>query len=376
MALSHAHSDVIVIGAGIIGAACAHELAQAGLTVHVVDARSGGATQSGMGHLVAMDASAAELALSSASMDVWREWGERMNHADPVCSYTRCGTMWVAAQAEDMAEAERKHQRLRERGITATLLTAAQLAEAEPALRAGLAGGLHVPGDGLVYAPSAARWLLTQGPPRISREFAVVRDIGERGITLDDGTRRHADAIVLAAGLAATQLCSDLPLHPKKGHLAITDRYPTGIRHQLVELGYLSSIQQREGAAIAFNVQPRPTGQLLIGSSRQIGNADAAVEPPVLSRMLRRALDYLPALSGMNLVRTWTGVRAATPDGLPLIGRHPARGTLWLAVGHEGLGVTTAPATARLLTALITGSTPPVDPAPFSASRSLIEATP
>ncbi|MFF7396862.1 NAD(P)/FAD-dependent oxidoreductase [Achromobacter sp. NPDC008082] len=386
--MSHRHTDVLVIGAGIIGAACAHELARAGLSVRVVDARLGGATQTGMGHLVAMDAHPAELALSAASLDIWRDWGARMNHTDPACAYTGCGTMWVAESDHDMAEAERKQRRLLEHGVPSTLLNAQQLAHAEPALRTGLAGALQVSGDALIYAPSAARWLLTHAPPCLSFEAVEVCKIDAQGVVLTDGSRRTAEAIVLAAGMLASRLCDDLPLHPKKGHLAITDRYPTGIRHQLVELGYTASTQQREGAAVAFNVQPRPTGQLLIGSSRQIGEAQCAtgsasgtaltpaVEPAVLARMLRRAIGYLPGLSGLNLIRTWTGVRTATPDGLPLIGRHPARDKLWLAVGHEGLGVTTAPATGRLLAALMTGAAPPLDPTPFAASRSFDEVTP
>lgn len=420
--MSHRHTDVLVIGAGIIGAACAHELARAGLSVRVVDARLGGATQTGMGHLVAMDAHPAELALSAASLDIWRDWGARMNHTDPACAYTGCGTMWVAESDHDMEEAERKQRRLLEHGVSSTLLNAQQLAHAEPALRTGLAGALQVSGDALIYAPSAARWLLTHAPPCLSFEAVEVCKIDAQGVVLTDGSRRTAEAIVLAAGMLASRLCDDLPLHPKKGHLAITDRYPTGIRHQLVELGYTASTQQREGAAVAFNVQPRPTGQLLIGSSRQIGEAqcatgsgvrsaadfaagstagsaagsasgaalapshtrapahtpavEPAVEPAVLARMLRRAIGYLPGLSGLNLIRTWTGVRAATPDGLPLIGRHPARDKLWLAVGHEGLGVTTAPATGRLLAALMTGAAPPLDPTPFAASRSFDEVTP
>lgn len=138
----------------------------------------------------------------------------------------------------------------------------------------------------------------------------------------------------------------------------------------------MASTQQRDGAAVAFNVQPRPTGQLLIGSSRQIGQADSDIDPMVLARMLKRATDFLPGLSGMNLIRTWTGVRAATPDGLPLIGPHPTRAGLWLALGHEGLGVTTAPATAALLTALMTNATPPLAAAPFAPSRSFDEVTP
>ncbi|CAB3673822.1 NAD(P)/FAD-dependent oxidoreductase [Achromobacter pestifer] len=374
--MPHRHTDVLVIGGGIVGAACAHELALAGLSVHVVDARLAGATQAGMGHLVAMDDNAAELALSSASLDIWRDWGARMNATDPSCAYTGCGTMWIAANDEEMAEAERKRIRLQDCGVPATLLNARQLADAEPVLRPGLAGALRVPGDGLIYAPGAARWLLTHAPPALSFEAAQVQRIDAQGAILTDGSRRYANAVVLAAGMQATQLCADLPLYPKKGHLAITDRYPFAIRHQLVELGYMASTQQREGAAVAFNVQPRPTGQLLIGSSRQVGEAGTAVEPAVLSRMLKRAIDYLPGLSSHNIIRTWTGVRAATPDGLPLIGPHPAHEALWLAVGHEGLGVTTAPATARLLTALMTGTTPPLDPAPLAATRPFHKAAP
>jgi len=299
-----------------------------------------------------------------------------MNAADPACAYTECGTLWVAADSNDMAEAERKHARLRQHGVAATLLDAQQLAVAEPLLRPGLAGALHVPGDGLVYAPNAARWLLTHAPPGVSFEAAHVGKIDGQGVVLADGSRRNAGAVVLAAGMSATRLCDDLPLTPKKGHLAITDRYPTGIRHQLVELGYMASTQQRDGAAVAFNVQPRPTGQLLIGSSRQVGQADSDIDPALLSRMVKRAIDFLPGLSGMNLIRTWTGIRAATPDGLPLIGPHPARPGLWLALGHEGLGVTTAPATAALLTALMTNATPPLAAAPFAPSRSFDEVAP
>ena len=99
-------ADVIVIGAGIVGAACAHELAAAGLSVHVIDARKGGATNAGMGHLVVMDDNPAELALSQSSLDLWHQWGPRMTADQPACQFTNCGTLWVAANAEEMAAAQ------------------------------------------------------------------------------------------------------------------------------------------------------------------------------------------------------------------------------------------------------------------------------
>jgi glycine/D-amino acid oxidase-like deaminating enzyme len=291
------------------------------------------------------------------------------------CAFSTCGTLWLAASEAEMAVAEDKRRCLQAHGIACELLNAAALAAAEPALRPGLAGALKVNGDSVVYAPSAARWLLTQAPTRaITVESAEVVAIEGARVRLADGSWRSGGAVLLAAGTEARRLCPDLPIRPKKGHLAITDRYPGTVHHQLVELGYISNAHHNDGTSVAFNVQPRPTGQLLIGSSRQFNTTDPAVEPPLLARMLARALDYLPALAGLNTVRTWTGFRAATPDGLPIIGRHPQRPGLWLAVGHEGLGVTTAPGTARLLAAQLTGAALPFDAAPYGMRRFLAAA--
>lgn len=360
--------DVIVIGAGIVGAACAHELAHAGLNVHVLDAGLGGATGAGMGHLVLMDDNPAELTLSHESLKLWHEWAPRMN-VD--CGYNPCGTLWLAADDEEMGAAQEKQLRLQACGVECSLLNARALAAAEPALRPGLAGALKVHGDSTLYAPNAARWLLRQFSDAITLETAHVTAIDGRRVRLADGQWRSAGAVLLATGIQATHLCPELPIRPKKGHIAITDRYPGTVHHQLVELGYIKSSHHTPGPSVAFNVQPRPTGQLLIGSSRQFDTTDPAVEPDMLGRMLRRTLDYLPGLADLSIIRSWTGFRAATPDSLPILGAHPEQQGLWLAVGHEGLGVTTAPATARLLAAQITGALLPFDAEPYSARRFL-----
>lgn len=360
------NADVIIIGAGIIGAACAHELAQQGLTVLVLDARLASATNAGMGHLVLMDDNPAELTLSKASLAVWREWAPRMGTD---CGFNHCGTLWIAADAEEMNAAEEKLARLKAHAVPCQLLDARALAASEPALRSGLTGALEVSTDSMVYAPNAARWLLTQAPKMITVEAQTVRAIERTGVRLADGSQRSSGAVVLAAGIHSTQFCPELPIRPKKGHIAITDRYPGVIGHQLVELSYIKSSHHSTGPSVAFNIQPRPTGQLMIGSSRQFDTTDPAVEPDMLARMLRRTVDYLPGLSDLTIIRSWTGFRAATPDSLPLIGRHAEREGLWIAAGHEGLGVTTAPGTARLLVAQMVGSVPPFDAAPYLPSR-------
>jgi glycine/D-amino acid oxidase-like deaminating enzyme len=120
---------------------------------------------------------------------------------------------------------------------------------------------------------------------------------------------------------------------------------------------------------VAFNLQPRPDGQLVLGSSRQFGDESPELRPALLRRMLLRALDFVPGLGGLQALRAWTGFRPTTPDHLPLIGPLEGRPGLILACGHEGIGITTAPATAELAAAWVLGARPPLDPAPYLPSR-------
>jgi glycine/D-amino acid oxidase-like deaminating enzyme len=359
-------ADVIVIGAGIIGAACADELASQGLDVLVLDCNRPAATAAGMGHLVVLDDNRDELALSEYSVRAWREWAPQMP-AD--CAMRTNGTLWLACNAEEMSVAEAKHGTLRDYGMHCELLSARAVADAEPALRHDLHGALKVSGDGILYAPNAARWLLTRHQHTLKQRTAQVIQVQGNRVQLAEGQWLSATAVVLANGIHATELCPDLPLQAKKGHLLITDRYPQQIHHTLVELGYVTSAHNAQGPSVAFNVQQRPTGQLFVGSSRQFDNHDPQVEGWMLARMLRRAGEFLPGLGQMNAIRSWTGFRAASPDGLPLIGEHPKQPGLWLAVGHEGLGVTTAPGTARLLAAQLLNSHPPLALEPYLPQR-------
>ncbi|SAK57547.1 FAD dependent oxidoreductase [Caballeronia hypogeia] len=367
------NADVIVVGAGIVGAACAAELARCGLCVDVFDARGvgGGATAAGMGHIVVMNDSPAEFALARASRELWLALAPQLSARE---AFSRCGTLWIAEDDEEIDAARTMRDAFATAGVRARMLDAAALREAEPAVSHAMQGGLLIDDDAIVYAPAAARWLLASSPRiRVSTDCAVrVVDANDThaSVTLSNGETRTAAHVLIANGLAAPDLLAGVPLEAKKGHLLITDRYPGTIRHELVELGYIKSAHHARGTSVAFNAQPRPTGQVLIGSSRQFGTLDSAVELDVLGTMLARATRYLPGIGALNAIRAWTGFRAATPDGLPLIGpaRHPGD-RLWLAAGHEGLGVTTAPGTARLIAARMLGEPLPFDADAFAPQR-------
>lgn len=362
--------SVAIVGGGIVGCALAERLARAGCAVTLLerDVIGGAATAASMGHLVVLDDDAAELTLSAYSCARWQALADALPAA---AEYRRTGTLWLARDAAEMAEAERKQQRLAAAGVASELVGAAQLAALEPALRPGLAGGLRVPGDAVIYPPVAAAWLARAAAAAGAtiRCGRAVQALGEGELLLDDASRVCADAIVVANGCAAPELLAGVPLRPRKGHLLITTRAAPLIAHQLIELGYMQSAHGEAGESVAFNVQPRPTGQLLLGSTRQFDDLSREVTPRLLERLIARAQEFLPDLAGHSALRAWTGFRPTTPDHRSLIGRWPLRDGVWLACGHEGLGVTTALGTADLLAAQLLDTPLPFDAEPFAPAR-------
>jgi glycine/D-amino acid oxidase-like deaminating enzyme len=365
-------SEVVIVGAGIVGAACALELATEGLRVLVIDEGfpSTGATGAAMGHIVVMDDSEAQFAITRYSQILWDDLRDQLPAA---VEFDPCGTLWVAADEEEMAEVRRKFDYYRERGVNAEILDSRQVRDAEPHLRAPLAGALRVPGDSVVYPPCAAGFLLRKARDLGARVIhgRPVAAIGAGAARLADGTILAAAFIINAAGQSAPQLSRGLNIKPRKGHLVITDRYPNFLHHQVVELGYLKSAHSLTADSVAFNIQPRKTGQILIGSSRQYGAENSAVDDSILARMLQRAFDYMPDLNHLSAIRVWTGFRPATPDKLPLIGPSPEDPSVLVAAGHEGLGITTSLATAKLICAQILGQRPAIPVQPYLPSRQM-----
>lgn len=361
---------VVIIGAGIVGAALARSLSRDDHHVTVIESGviGGGATAAGMGHIPVMDDSDAQFALCHYSQKLWEELAPELPRE---AEYDHCGTLWVAADDEEMAEVERKRDYFTTRGLPAEVLDAAGLKRHEPNLRPGLPGGLRLVGDRVVYPPVATRWMLAQAT---NRGAALIHDtvlaIGPHHVTCSRG-RIDADAIIYAGGCGGSSLIEDLAIRPRKGHLIITDRYPGFVHHQILELGYLKSAHGSDHDSVAFNVQPRPTGQLLLGSSRQFGVDHRQIDGPLLQRMIDRGVAYMPGLARISAIRAWTGFRAATPDSLPLVGPHGSIPGLYLATGHEGLGITTAMGTAELLADALAGRTSQISPEPYLPTRNL-----
>jgi D-hydroxyproline dehydrogenase subunit beta len=356
--------DIAILGAGIVGSACALEFARAGMRVAVIerDAVACGATGAAMGHVVVMDDSPAQLALTRYSQALWRDLAPQLPTS---VEYYRPGTIWIANDEEEMAEARRKHDNFTSHSIPCEILDTKDLAETEPNLRQPLTGGLLVRNDAVLHPQRATQYLIGEaqklGAQLITGNAA--KSAFDSRIVLNDGDTIHAGHIINAAGAFSPDVTPGISVKKRKGHLILTDRYPGHIHHQLVELGYLKSAHSTTTDSVAFNIQPRLSGELLIGSSRQYGAENPGVDQHILDAMMERAALYMPGLPSLTTIRSWTGFRAATSDKLPLIGPTEDPSIL-LATGHEGLGITTSLGTARLLADHLLGrpSAIPIDP--------------
>jgi glycine/D-amino acid oxidase-like deaminating enzyme len=363
--------DVIIAGAGIIGAACAMECARGGLRTLVLERdKIGGATTSaGMGHIVTMDDSEAQFALTRYSRELWMAMRSQL---PPEVEYRQRGTLWVATDDEEMAVVHSKHKFYQQRGAKSQILDSKQVAEAEPNLRSGLAGGLLIPEDAVIYPPAAAKFFLDQAKQfgaELKLGVSVKSFLPEGGVQLADGSRIAARYSVNALGPWSPDLTTGLPVRKRKGHLAITGPISGFVHHQIVELGYIKSAHSMDEDSVAFNIQPRASGELIIGASRQFNSGENDVEQAILNRMVQRAIEFLPGLAKVPIVHTRAGQRAATPDKLPIIGPSTNSERIWLATGHEGLGITTSLGTGRLIADLLLKRPVGISATPYAPAR-------
>ena len=308
-----------------------------------------------------MDDSPAQLALTHYSRELWRDL---QNTLPATVEFEECGTLWVAADDEEMQEVFAKRKAYASAGWTEVWTAGA--AEAEPNLRPDWRERCCSRRCGDLS--SGRGWILLESASDENEAHLwPTRDVGGEGRVMQDDTTRlmpdtswspparmsasgHGSLCVGVRGTWRSPI--DIP-----GLCAISlSNWLSQGAHSLTE------------DSVAFNVQPRKTGQVLIGSSRQYGDLSSQADPEMLRRMLERAVEYMPKLASLTVIRVWTGYRAATPDKLPLVGP-TADSSVVLAMGFEGLGITNAPGVARLVLHHITKAEITLNPQPFLPSR-------
>ncbi|MBC6467117.1 FAD-binding oxidoreductase [Actinomadura alba] len=373
--------DLLVVGAGVVGAACAYYAAKAGLTVTVVDrgAVAGGTTGAGEGNLLVSDKEpGAELDLALLSARLWRDLAAE--HGDEV-EYEAKGGLVVAATAPGMAGLERLAAHQRAAGVRAEVVAATDLRDLEPHLAPGLAGGMFYPQDAQVQPMLAAAHLLRAARDRHGARLWTgvtvtgVTRAGDRvtGVRTDRGDIA-AGAVVNAAGTWGGEIAAlagvRVPVLPRRGFILVTEPLPPMIRHKVYAAEYVGDVaSDSAGLETSPVVEGTKAGTVLIGASRERVGFDRTLSTVVLRRLAAQAIALFPVLADVAAIRTYCGFRPYCPDHLPVIGPDPRAPGLLHACGHEGAGIGLAAATGHLLAQVLTGADPALDLSPFRPDR-------
>ena len=410
-------ADVLVLGGGVIGLACAHYLLAEGRSVRVLEAgRVGAATSWGnCGTLTPSHAAplaapgmvgqALRWMLSpSAPLYVkprwdpalmrwlakvagrcnrrdWRESGlakgallkysralieDLVYGQDLDCGFEAGGLHYVFRTERALEKQHRDLPLLEELGIPARVLDGAALAADEPALRPGLAGSVFFPGDAQLrpdrYTAELARVVRADGGVIEEGVRVTGLERGRNGIEAvhtSEG-RRTGGRVVMALGAWSTEFAQmlrlQIPIQPGKGYSITYDRPAAPPRRPLV-------LKERSVCVTTWGDGYR------LGSTMEFSGYDDSLNRARLDALERGAGEYLLEPLGPAKREEWCGWRPMTWDDLPLLGRAPGFNNLFLATGHGMMGMGMSAGTGRLLADLVTGRAPAIDPAPYAPAR-------
>ncbi|SED87313.1 glycine oxidase [Streptomyces sp. 2131.1] len=371
-------SDVLVIGGGIIGLVTAWRAAQRGLAVALADPEpGGGAARVAAGMLAAVTelhyGEETLLGLNLASAERFAAFTAELEEASGRdIGFRACGTLAVALDADDRAHLRELHELQRRSGLESEWLTGRECRRLEPMLAPGVRGGLRVDGDHQVDPRRLAAALLTACERagvlfhrRRADRLSVVADRAA-GAVLDDGTEVAAGQVVLAAGSLSGRLAG-VPAHvlppvrPVKGQvlrLTVPPAYAP----------FLSRTVRAVVRGSHIYLVPRENGELVVGATTEEMGWDTTVTAGGVYELLRDAHELVPGITELPLTETRAGLRPASPDNAPLLGRTALPG-LHLATGHGRNGVLLTPVTGDAMASLLADGELPEAARPFSPGR-------
>ncbi|TDV57193.1 glycine/D-amino acid oxidase-like deaminating enzyme [Actinophytocola oryzae] len=363
---------MLVIGAGMVGAACAYYCATVGLGVGVVDrgAVASGTTSAGEGNILVSDKDPGpELDLALLSVRLWAE-------LDGDFELEAKGGVVVARTPEALAGLTELAAKQRACGVVTETVDPREL---EPCLTPDVAGGVFYPQDTQVQPMLAAASLL-----RAARARGAVVRTGAEVLELrrdKDITRVRTSAGELSArwvvnaagtwgGAVAMLAGAPVPVLPRRGFILVTEPLPPLVRHKVYSADYVANVASDDaGLETSVVVEGTRAGTVLIGASRERVGFDRTFSLPVVRKLAAQAVDLFPFLAEVNLLRGYLGFRPYCPDHLPVIGPDPRVPWLVHACGHEGAGIGLAAATGHLVAQTLTGATPDLDLTPFRPDR-------
>ena len=376
------NADVVVIGAGVVGACCARACAEAGLSVIIVDrgAVASGTTGGGEGNILVSDKEPGpELDLALLSRELWAQMAGDLGDTFELDAK---GGLVVAARQETYDHLLRFADEQRSRGVIAETVGAGDLVQLEPRISRELAGGVFYPQDMQVQPMLAAAHLIEAA--RATGRATLMTQCTVTGIDLDAAgaiaavrtergtisTRNVVNAAGTWGGEIAALAGVELPILPRRGFILVTEPLPPVVHHKVYAADYVANVaSDNAGLETSAVIEGTQSGTVLIGASRERVGFDKTLDWSVVRRLARQAIEVFPFLADVQLLRTYGGFRPYCPDHLPVIGPDSRVPGLLHACGHEGAGVGLAAATGQVIAESIIGMPTSVDITPFAPAR-------
>lgn len=376
----NAPSDVIVVGAGIVGSAIAFFASGQGLKVTVLDRGlpASGTSSACEGNILVSDKELGpELELTRYSLGVWKN--DLAGHASQ-WEFEGKGGIIVASRESSLASLDRLMAAQRAFGIEVQSLSMDELRSMEPNISPTALGAAYYPEDSQVQPMLAAAHLLRMARANGARFVARARVTGFQssqgrvtGVRTTAGDF-PAGAVVNATGTWASGLAAlagvNVPVNPRRGYVLVTEPLPPMVHHKVYAAEYVDNVGSSDaGLQSSPVVEGTPAGSILIGSSRERVGFDRSVSVPALRTIAANAAALFPFLKEVRIMRHYHGFRPYCPDHLPVIGPDERAPGLWHASGHEGAGIGLSVGTGKLMAQALAGHTPDLSLEPFAPSR-------
>jgi glycine oxidase len=373
------HTDVVVIGAGLIGSSIAWRLAQRGRKVILLDrgAPGGEASSAGAGLLqpeAGREAGPQLLGLWVKSLGQYQAFVDEVRETcGAAFEYRTCGRLAVAIDDEGEAKLKAKLAAQRAARIECEWLLGDEIRHIEPHLTPEARCGIHFPRAALVdnqrMAPTLATVAALAGVDVRAYEpvSTVAIDSGRVAGVVTARGRIAADVVVIAAGAWSSQL-DPASTETERLERETSDHGSSGptasplVRPAKGEIIALWSRTRPIERAIFLDdgsISARSDGRVIVGGTVLDAGFDRDLTAGGVAQLIADACKIVPSLASARFLEAWTGLRPRTPDDQPIVGADPIAGLFW-ATGHFKTGILAAPATADVVTALVEGRQPPV----------------